>query len=357
MNIPTEPTIEKRTLRSAGTLQQQRVKLPWSGQDFRLLSIDGGGIRGILPAAIVAECERRFLNGASAGSYFDMIAGTSTGGIIALALSAGIPASKILDIYTTHGGDIFPSPHSKYKIIQAAKDRYHSIRNLLTTKYDRKPLIDHLNLVLEDRLYGAAQTRLVIPSFDREGEVNIFKTPHHPDYKRDWKMSMVDVALCTTAAPSFFSAYANDGTHFMDGGLWANNPVMLGVVDVLACYDIQPEQIFCLSLGCGNTSDPVTDKQLTGGIVQWRNVFDRASDLVSQNSLGQAGLLIGRNRLLRMDTVFAHKAIKLDEYSVALNQLPQIAISLVDDYEEALAKYFNSKRTPYEACLGPRSSY
>jgi len=343
----------KRPLRSSGTLKQRRVKLAWESQDFKLLSIDGGGIRGILPAAILAECERRFLHDGSAGAYFDMIAGTSTGGIIALALSAGIPASKVLKVYSEHGGEIFPTPPGKYKFIRAARLRYESARNLVKSKYDRKPLIVHLNAVLGERLYGEAQTRLAIPSFDKAGEVTVFKTPHHPDYKLDWKLPMVDVALSTSAAPSFFPAYAHDGTHFMDGGVWANNPIMIGVVDTLACNDLTADQIFCLSLGCGKNINPISQKQLSGGVIQWRSVFERAADLVNQNALGQAGLLIGRDNLLRMDT-HLEKEVKLDDYKNALSLLPSIAIDLVNANEEQLANFFTTKRTPYKAYVGPR---
>ena len=76
-------------VRSTGARRSLRPQLLWERDEFRILSIDGGGIRGILPATILDECERHFLNGQSAGAYFDMIAGTSTGGIIALGLGSG----------------------------------------------------------------------------------------------------------------------------------------------------------------------------------------------------------------------------------------------------------------------------
>ena len=82
--------------RSHGTIFHRREQLDWPLDDFRVLSIDGGGIKGILPAAVLAECERRFLKGGSAASYFDMIPGTSTGGIIALGLGAGMRAEEVL---------------------------------------------------------------------------------------------------------------------------------------------------------------------------------------------------------------------------------------------------------------------
>src|SRR3954454_18025200 len=81
--------------RSAGTRRSRRRGLPWpKGREFRVLSIDGGGIRGILPAAILAGLEERFLGGASVAGYFDLIAGTSTGGILALGLGAGFPGGR-----------------------------------------------------------------------------------------------------------------------------------------------------------------------------------------------------------------------------------------------------------------------
>ena len=81
--------------RSDGTIQRARIKQPWpKGRIFRILSIDGGGIRGVFPAAYLAELEHRFLGGRSIGSCFDMVAGTSTGGIIALALAHGMTAQQ-----------------------------------------------------------------------------------------------------------------------------------------------------------------------------------------------------------------------------------------------------------------------
>lgn len=94
----------KPSRRSDGTLDRRREQLPWpADRPFRILSIDGGGIRGILPATVLAEFEHAHLDGRSTGDYFDLIAGTSTGGIIALGLSIGMTASDILKIYVEHG--------------------------------------------------------------------------------------------------------------------------------------------------------------------------------------------------------------------------------------------------------------
>ena len=96
--------------RSDGTIQQVRVKQPWpKDRLFRILSIDGGGIRGVFPAAYLADIEKKSLGGRSIATCFDMIAGTSTGGIIALALAHGMTAAEGLKIYSDRGNRIFPA--------------------------------------------------------------------------------------------------------------------------------------------------------------------------------------------------------------------------------------------------------
>ena len=95
--------------RSDGTLQHRRQVLPWpADRPFRILSIDGGGICGILPSAVLAELEMRFLGNSSIGGYFDLVAGTSTGGIIALGLASGLTAATIRNFYINHGDRVFP---------------------------------------------------------------------------------------------------------------------------------------------------------------------------------------------------------------------------------------------------------
>src|SRR5258708_1694631 len=97
--------------RSAGAIPQRRVPQAWPKDGrFRILSIDGGGIRGIFPAAVLAGLEREFTGGRSIAPYFDLIAGTSTGGILALGLGAGYTATDLLELYVKRGNEIFPEP-------------------------------------------------------------------------------------------------------------------------------------------------------------------------------------------------------------------------------------------------------
>jgi len=106
---PTQRRVKPGQARSSGAIQQRRVPRAWpADRRFRILSIDGGGIRGIFPAAVLAGLERAYTSGNPIASYFDLVAGTSTGGIIALGLGAGLGADQLLDLYVRRGGEAFP---------------------------------------------------------------------------------------------------------------------------------------------------------------------------------------------------------------------------------------------------------
>jgi len=321
--------------RSEGTLQTRRVQQPWpKDKPFRILSIDGGGICGILPASVLAELELRFLNGQSVAAHFDMIAGTSTGGIIALGLAHGRTAAEIRDIYVKRGGNIFPPPTRIRRLIRLVR-RGHRYA------YERGPLERELLGIFGDTPLGQARTRLCIPSFEgRHGEPWIFKTPHHPHYQKDRVERMVKVGLSTAAAPTFFEALSNNGYVMVDGGLWANNPIMNGLVDALACYDINRSQVRILSLGCGETAFRVNEAKAKGGMFQWRGVIAAAMRAQSLNALGQAYLLVGKDQVMRVDAPESPNPIALDDWTRAREELPAIARSLVEGAGREIAREF-----------------
>ena len=313
--------------RSDGTIQHTRLKLPWpAGRLFRILSIDGGGIRGVFPAAYLAELETRFLGGQSIARHFDMVAGTSTGGIIALALAHGMTAQEALCIYTERGTHIFP-PRSGLGWLR------QRVRWLSAPKHDQEKLKQELLRVFQDKVLDAATIRLVIPSFEgRHGEPFIYKTPHHPDYQKDRHQRFAHVALHTTAAPTYFEGVDNDGLIMIDGGIWANNPVMNALVDALACYDVPRENIRILSLGTGESTFTIDEKARTGGLKEWAlmRAFNAAARAQSKNAMGQAYLLAGKNNVVRIDVPESANAIAMDDVQRALDELPAVARSLVE---------------------------
>jgi hypothetical protein len=326
--------------RSDGTLQQTRMKQPWpEGRIFRILSLDGGGIRGVFGASYLAEIERRFLNGGSIANYFDMITGTSTGGIIALALGAGKTAGQAAEIYCERGRVIFPKGRGVLDLP----------RWLRRPKHDQIVLKNELLNVFGERLLDDATTRLVIPSFEgRYGEPYIYKTPHHPDYKRDRHAKIAHVALHTSAAPTYYPGVENDGHVMIDGGLWANNPVMNAVVDALACFDLPRESVRILSIGTGDEILEVDQNGRTDGLAKWilpawgkaPMIFRAAARAQSHNALGQAYLLVGKPNVVRIDPPESDDPIGLDDVDRATVELPRLARSLAEATGHRISQMF-----------------
>lgn len=340
--------------RSSGTLHGLRDQLPWpEGKPFRILSIDGGGIRGILPATILTELEDRYTGGRPAGDFFDLITGTSTGGIIALGLALGLRSKIILDLYLQHGPRVFPRLEGDPRKLRAA---WRFVRALRHHAYDPASLQQALTKVLGNATIGDAQRRLCIPSFDGFTETFIFKTPHHRDYRLDWRESMVAVAMATAAAPTYFPIYRDRGRFFGDGGVWSNNPIMIGLVDALACNKLDRRQVHILSLGTGDTEMRITNEQIRlGGVWYWREIISSAMHLQSQNAIGQAGLLIGRDQIVRLNAPpMPEYPIMLDDYQRASSELPAIAIRLVEEHgNDVRDRFLSSPAEPY-AAFGPR---
>lgn len=321
--------------RSDGTRQTLRPVQPWpSNKPFKILSIDGGGILGILPCMILAEIEKRFLNGEPIGKHFDMIVGTSTGGIIALSLGQGKSAQEISKLYIERGKMIFPGNRLTRWLRGWA--------GLFITPYDRSNLENELRREFGDRLLGSSAVPICIPSFDgRYGEPYVFKTPHHPDYKKDQFERLVDVGLSTAAAPTFFAAVKRNGYVFADGGIWANNPAMIGVVDALTCYDIDRTQIRLLSLGCGQETYRMRWWHRVGGGLIWaRHFVSSAMRAQSHNAIGQAGLLIGRRNMVRLDAPEVANRIAMDNVDRALSEMPSVARALVEGAGYQVAEVF-----------------
>lgn len=334
--------------RSDGTIQQARVKQPWpADQPFRILTIDGGGIRGVFPAAYLAEIERRFLGGQSIATCFDMIAGTSTGGIIALALGCGMTSVDALKIYEDRGERIFPPEVGLSKIRRA-------IRWLSKPKHDQSVLSDELLQVFGEGLLDEAKTRLVIPSFEgRFGEPFLYKTPHHPDYQKDRHKKFAHVALHTSAAPSYYPGVNDDGYVMLDGGLWANNPIMNAVVDVLACYDVPRENVRILSIGTGDAAFTVDERSRMGGALRWAvmKAFAAASRAQSLNALGQAYLLLGKQNVVRVDPPESAKPIALDDVRRSLTELPMLARTMAEASGHHIASMFlTDPADPFVKC-------
>lgn len=208
----------------------------------RILTIDGGGIKGVVPAAFLACIEESIPH--RIAEYFDLIVGTSTGGIIALGLGLGLSAADILAFYEGHGPRIF-----------CGNPRFKSARWWFRAKYDPQPLRSALVQIFQDKTLGQSTKRLVVPSFNPDtGEVHVWKTSHDERLLRDFRTSAVDVALSTAAAPTYFPTHQLDnGTPLIDGGMWANNPIAVAMVEAIGILKWPADEVRVLSLGCTTT--------------------------------------------------------------------------------------------------------
>lgn len=327
--------------RSAGAIPRRRVPQAWpKDRRFRILAIDGGGIRGIFPASVLAGLEHRYTGGRPIGAYFDLVAGTSTGGILALGLGAGYSGRELAELYIERGGEVFPPRREGLRGRVAAV--LGAAWQFARYRYDRDALQRLLQDQLGDRLLGESTLRLAIPAFEgRHSEVFVFKTPHHPDYHLDRRERMVTVGLATAAAPTYFRALDHGGYTLVDGGVWANNPVMLGVIEALTCFDVDRDQIDVLSIGCGD--DPFHVKSAwrkAGGFIQWREIIFAAMRLQSLAATNQARLLLGPSAVHRIDAPTNESKLKLDDWARAKTELPPAAALALEQSGEAIAKVF-----------------
>jgi patatin-like phospholipase/acyl hydrolase len=330
--------------RSAGAIPQRRVPQTWpKDRRFRILSIDGGGIRGIFPAAVLAGLERRYTGGRSIASYFDLVAGTSTGGILALGLGAGYAAADLLNLYAERGCEVFP-PLGRVR--SWLRDRRHYARYL----YDRDALQRLLTDKLGNRLLGDSKMRLCIPAFEgHHSEVFVFKTPHHSDYKTDRHERMVDVGLATAAAPSYFRPLEHGRYTFVDGGVWANNPIMLALIEALICFDVNRDQIDILSLGCGDDRYIVSNAQITkGGLWHWKTIIEAAMRLQSLAATNQARLLLGPPSVVRLDVPTFEPMLRMDDWRRSVAELlPAAKTTVTAQGEQVAAMFLNGLAMPF----------
>ena len=269
----------------------------------RILTIDGGGIKGVFPASFLATVDNSVEG--SVADYFDLIVGTSTGGIIALGLGLGLSAKEILSFYEEFGPLIFSSNR-----------KFPWLRWPGTAKYSSVPLKEALETCFGDKKLGDSKKRLVIPSLNLEnGKVYIYKTAHHTRLERDYKERAVDVALATAAAPTYFPTHRSPtGTPLIDGGVWTNNPVGMAVVEAITVLDWPRDSLKVLSLGC--TTEPLNVKSgrnVPLGKPYWAyKMLDVFMHAQSHASLGTAQLLAGYENIIRIDEDVSQGKFSLD---------------------------------------------
>lgn len=249
------------------------------GDRFRILTVDGGGIRGLIPALVIAELERRLQDrrgaGARVSDYFHLLAGTSTGGLVALSLTVPDPreparplvsAADLAAIYVDDGPRIFR---------RSLAQRLRTLWGLAGPKYSLDPLRDAVLRRFGEAQLGDALREVIVASYDMTGRSPYF-------FKR-WRAReagsgrdgpITDAALATSAAPTYFPSHAYAGMALVDGGVFAANPVVAAITEALkrtvAPPRVSTDDLLVISIGTGIREDGFEQERVSGwGTLGW----------------------------------------------------------------------------------------
>ncbi len=337
----------------------------------RILTIDGGGIRGLIPARILVSLERKLQQrtgreDARLAEFFDLVAGTSTGGLITCLLLApgenawtpAFTAQDIVDLYLDHGAQIFSANWSK---------RFRSLNGLRDERYEARGL----EQLIDDKVGDVWLSQLIKPclitAYDVTRRKAKFFTQH--DARNDDKDYPIKVvARATSAAPTYFEAMPGENGRtpyaYVDGGLFANNPAMCAYVEAYRKLAGKPtaENMVILSLGTGQITRSYPYHSVKNwGMVQWlRPLLDimmaSASETVDYQ-MRQLFMAHGRSpSYLRLQTTLATDELdlaELDNVSPAnMKRLLALGVQLADEHEaelDALVEMLVSAAEPVPA--------
>ena len=312
----------------------------------KVLSIDGGGIRGLIPAMVLAEIERRTEKLTS--EVFDLVAGTSTGGILALGLTKpgqdGKPeysAERLIELYETEGGKIFSLPV------------WHRLRSgwgLAEEKYPSEGIEEVAKRYFKDVDLAEALTEVLVTAYEIERRGPwFFKRRHARDENREGdNFLMRDVARATSAAPTYFEPLQLTwGPHgqraFIDGGVHSNNPAMCAYVEARMVYP-EEKDFLVISLGTGEQTRNMPYEEVKGwGLALWAQpilnvVFDGVSDTVDYQLKELLSTEEGdARRYYRFQTVLDIGKDDMDDASATnIRALKTKAQEIIDENDAAL---------------------
>lgn len=315
---------------------------------FRILSLDGGGIRGVIEAVILAEVEElidRPLN-----QYFHLIAGTSTGSILAAAIATGRKSEEILELYRRKGKSIFPytsrwSPQRLPLILQYGPS---------APKFSDQGLINALKEQFGSTRLSDLDTspRLLITAYDTiDRQTIVFKS--WQQYKPWADSPLWEICVSSSSAPTYFPAHLlktqDKDYSLIDGGVGANNPSACAIAEALR-LDNAIQEISLLSIGTGNSNNPMTFKKVQGwGMGQWiwegrliQVLFDASADVndyITRQVMSPPELQDGASpRYLRLQPII-NKDMMDDATDDNINRLIDLAHNYIKENQEILVNF------------------
>lgn len=285
---------------------------------MNILTLSGGGFKGLYTAKVLERLEEELK--VPIAQKFDLIAGTSIGGIVALALAYEIPCSQIVGFFNKNGKKIF-------------KKRWNFA---IIPKYGKKHLKDALAKIFGDAKIGDLKHRVIIPTINySSGKVQLFKTRHHSTFITDYKRSLVDVAMSTAAAPIYFPVYHTGYGDFVDGGLVANHPGFFAILEAKQFLNKEEADISMLHIGTLSqrfTSDGRTNL----GLLRWRTKLLNLLFSCQDQSVNQIVQFLLNDRYYSIDEIITEQQSK----KIALDKTDDTAINILIHHAEEKVKEF-----------------
>lgn len=297
------------------------------GKKFRILALDGGGIRGVYTAHILKRIQED--TGIKFGDYFDLITGTSTGAILAATLAMDKNIDEVINLYKNEGKKIFSSNFCPFKKYLGISIPFIPCLNkgIFTRKYSQKILKKQLENIFVDATMSDTNTNLMLFSTDIVNATpHVFKSPYHPDFTRDKSVKISDAVLASTAAPVYFNPYLLDGYLLADGGLWCNNPSICAVSEAKKRFKKNHDEVELLSIGTIESKNCFEIKKNNHFIKKWfwgltgwgTKIIDTILNLQSMASHHNTDFL-DLGKYLRINTKEGY-------------QVPMDDVSMIDDF-------------------------
>lgn len=292
------------------------------GRPWRILGLTGGGIRGIFQAVYLREVAKEWQQ--SLLENFDLIAGTSTGALIALGIALDVDLSKVIRIFKTHGPQIFGRKKPLHVIRRGPQYSAELLRKVLQDVYGDKQL-KHCNV-----------PTLVFSTILNQYRHRVFSNLKDADKE----YSAVDVAMASCAAPTYFPSFCypdvcpdvEEERTYVDGGLWANNPSLIAVISSHTRLGVQFKDVRLVSLGNGSFPSGIEPEEYNSArpLALVDEILEIMFSSQDSASVDYAGQLVGEHNVFRVDAKL-RAPIHLDDVDGALGKLPPIAQSEARD--------------------------
>ena len=303
-------------------------------EPFRILSLAGGGYLGTYTACVLAELEAAA--GEPLARKFDLIAGTSVGGILAIALGLEVPMADVKQLFVAHGPEIFSDRAAPSSSVGRLIDL---TRSVFGPKYSGDKLRAALREQFGDRTLADADHALAIPAVDvRRSRTKIFKTPHARGSRGDEALKAVDVAMATSAAPAYFPSVPLGDALYADGGLYAVAPDQVALHEAEHFMAADASNVSMLSIGTATAGYlPDDEVEFDDGAVGWLSDGRLILTLVSVQQQHVQSMMEDRlgKRYVRIDAEWPrHSGLGIDvataEAAVELGMLAARSLASID---------------------------